>query len=373
MLFVALWTAVASCGGDASVTQPFAPDTPQPAGRRIVSITSAFRSTCVLTDAGTVFCWGENRFGEFGDGTTQPSSTPIAGAGGLHFARLYGSTGTARMCGLDAGAQAFCWGYNINGEVGNGTTDPAPTPSLVIGGHRFTTIASSYHTCGLEDAARAYCWGPSIGGELGDGTTDNFYSALSPQAVVGATRYTAITNGTEFTCALQESGSADCWGWGVGLGSGPGDRTVSTPTPVSGGLRFARISAASDWVCALTVAGAPYCWGNTGDSLRTAPTPVPTNLTFREIVAVSAHGACALTQAGEAYCWYERTAPQLVPGHHQFAGLGSGLSPDRPSLSADYCGYTAGGAGYCWYWGTIVVNGQAVPELTDPQLLPPLP
>lgn len=374
-LLLALWTSLASCGGGArdGVTEPFAPDTPQAVGHRIVSIASAYRSTCALTDAGTVFCWGENRFGEFGDGTRQPSDVPVPGASGLHFTRLFGSRGTPRMCGLDAGAQASCWGYNVNGEVGNGTTDSVQTPSPVSGGHRFAAIASSYHTCGLDESGRAYCWGSTLGGELGDGKTDGFYNALTPQAVVGTTQYTAITNGTEFSCALQGNGVADCWGWGMGTGRGVVDESDATPGPVNGAQRYARISAADDWVCALTLAGAPYCWGNAPDSARTVPTAVVTNLTFREITAVTGYGACALTQDGQAYCWNGRGTPQPLPGHHQFAGLGSGESPSRSGSSAAYCGYTAGGAGYCWYWDTVLVNGQPVPVLSTPELLPPLP
>jgi alpha-tubulin suppressor-like RCC1 family protein len=377
-LFIVLWTALASCGGDASVTAPFAPDTPQDAGHRVVSITSAYLTTCALTDAGTAACWGANTWGEFGNGTGQGSTVPVPGAGGLRLTKLFGSDGGARMCGVDMNAQAFCWGDNLAGELGNGTTDFSQTPLPVAGGHRFAAIATSFHTCALDDTGRAYCWGSKLGGSLGDGSLGSTDLVLTPQPVVGTTQYTTITNGTQFTCALQANGAADCWGAGVGLGSG--GQSASTPTPVSGGLRFARISAAEEWVCALTLAGAPYCWGNAGkksdnftDDIRTTPEPVPTSLTFREIIAVNGYGACALTQAGEAYCWFGRGTPQLVPGHHAFVGLGSGLAPGVSGNSAAYCAYTPGGAGYCWYWDTALYNGQPVPVLTTPEQLPPMP
>jgi alpha-tubulin suppressor-like RCC1 family protein len=358
VLLVALCALLANCGGEASVTQPFAQDTPQDAGHRIVSIVSAGRPTCALTDAGTVFCWGPNYLGEFGNGTKQPSNVPVSGATGLRLSKIFGSVSAARMCGLDAQAQAFCWGANF------AETDAVVTPALVPGGLRFTAIASPFGTCALDDAGQAYCWGVGFGG------------ATTPQLVAGPAQYTAITSGTNFTCALQGSGAVYCWGVGVALGS---EVTSSpTPIPVSGGLRFAHISAGDAWVCALTLAGAPYCWGSAGksgltDDVRPTPEPVPTNLTFREIIAVNGYGACALTQAGEAYCWYGRGTPQPVPGHHQFAGLGSGLSPVGSGSSAAYCAYTAGGAGYCWYWGTALYNGQPVPELTIPEQLPPMP
>ena len=381
-LLIALGALLASCGGDGSVTDPsksdtFVSETPQPAGHRIVSIASAFSSTCALLDSGAVDCWGGNVVGEFGNGTErQPSDVPVPGAGGLHFAKLYGSTLQGTLCGLDADARAFCWGNNPSGAVGNGTTAPALTPSPVAGGYRFTTMTSAYHTCALDESGQAYCWGMALGGALANGNTDPSADALTPTPVVGGAQYTAITNGLEFTCALRASGEADCWGWGAGMGSGPIDRSVSTPTAVDGGLRYSRISAGPEWVCALTLAGSPYCWGKADEwatDFRAAPAPVPTNLTFREIAAISGYGACALTSAGEAYCWWGRGKPLLVPGHHKWAGLGTGAYPAKSSATAGYSGYTDGGAGFYWSWATGSVNGQPVAFPNEPQPLPPIP
>jgi hypothetical protein len=126
----------------------------------------------------------------------------------------------------------------------------------------------------------------------------------------------------------------------------------------------------------LTVAGSPYCWGKADEwatVFRAAPEPVPTDLTFREIAAISGYGACALTAAGEAYCWWGRGKPLLVPGHHKWAGLGTGAYPAKNSATAGYCGYTDGGAGFCWSWATGSVNGQPVAFPDEPQPLPPIP
>jgi hypothetical protein len=339
----------------------------------VVSIASALRSTCALLDSGAVRCWGENRFGEFGDGTMQGSNVPVPGANGMRFAALYRSD-EARMCGLDVDGRALCWGYNVHGEVGNGTTDGALTPSLVAGGHPFTEIATSTHTCAIDASHHAYCWGLALGGGLGSTSSD--YDVLAPQAVEGTQEYTAIATGTEFTCALRDGGEADCWGWGGGLGSGARNRSVGTPTAVSGSRRYAHISAGAQWVCALTMGGTPYCWGDTGDEMsndfRASPEPVPTDLTFREITALNGYGACALTAAGEAYCWWGKGKPLVVPGRRQWAGLGSGMPLGSSGFSPGYCGYTAGGSAFCWHWEAAYVNGVPVPYLTEPEPLPPL-
>ena len=94
-------------------------------------------------------------------------------------------TGDSHTCGLTARGAAYCWGYNEDGQLGDGTTADSGTdgPQAVIGGLRFASIQTgSYHTCGLTARGAAYCWGFNAYGELGDGTTtesgDN-----GPQAV----------------------------------------------------------------------------------------------------------------------------------------------------------------------------------------------
>jgi alpha-tubulin suppressor-like RCC1 family protein len=70
------------------------------------------------------------------------------------------------------GGAAYCWGYNLNGRLGNGTTTNAVVPTAVSGGHAFTQLSSSQdHTCGVTTDGNAYCWGGNDMGELGTRTT----------------------------------------------------------------------------------------------------------------------------------------------------------------------------------------------------------
>ena len=94
------------------------------------------------------------------------------------------TVGDDHACALTVGGAAYCWGWNVFGQIGDGTTSyERPTPTLVRGGLSFRQIsAGTYHTCGVTTANRAYCWG--LGGHVGDGTN---MSRLRPAPVAGGT------------------------------------------------------------------------------------------------------------------------------------------------------------------------------------------
>ena len=158
--------------------------------QRFVQISASGGHTCGLTSRGAAYCWGENSHGELGDGTTDSSDEngPQAVIGGLKFASISVSRdgGDNHTCGLTSRGAAYCWGYNGYGQLGDGTTDSSDEngPQPVIGGLRFASISadSYYHTCGLTSRGAAYCWGYNSDGQLGDGTTTDS-DANGPQAV----------------------------------------------------------------------------------------------------------------------------------------------------------------------------------------------
>jgi alpha-tubulin suppressor-like RCC1 family protein len=325
----------------------WADDPVQPAGRRVATLATAFESVCALSDAGLVWCVGENRMGEFGDGTTRGSEGPVAGAGGLVWRELFGSSGNPRICGLDLHGRAHCWGYNVNGAVGDGSTIDRRLPAPVQTDLRFASLATSHHTCALTEAGEAHCWGP-VTAALGAMDRDSGWQT-APRRVETQQRYRAITTGMQFTCALRLTGEADCWGWGVGMGSGPGDRSVGHPTPVHGGRRYSRISAADEHVCALDAGGVAYCWGRSDwgqHEIRWEPTRVTDRIRFVEVTAGPRFGACALTEEGAAYCWGGMEPPRQVPGAHRFTSV-------HAAGHMRYCGVTPGGSVLCWRWEAI--------------------
>ena len=147
---------------------------------------------CGLTSSGDTYCWGDNDGGQLGAASTETcsglgsvidcSTVPVPVEGGVTFASV--SAGSFHSCGTTTGGLGFCWGSNSDGQLGNGTTNSAPTPSAVAGGLSFAAVSAfgRWHSCGLTTASLAYCWGFNDWGQVGNGTVDE---VLQPSAVLG--------------------------------------------------------------------------------------------------------------------------------------------------------------------------------------------
>jgi alpha-tubulin suppressor-like RCC1 family protein len=147
------------------------------------SIASGGNHTCGLTTTGEAFCWGMNGFGQLGNNSTASDSVPVPVSGGLTFTEL--AVGQMHDCGRTAAGALFCWGDNAFGQTGTGvfgTVDSVPAP--VAGGLSFGSIAmGNGHSCGLTVNRIAYCWGSNIVAELGTGSMNG--AEASPVKVAG--------------------------------------------------------------------------------------------------------------------------------------------------------------------------------------------
>ena len=126
---------------------------------------------CGIELSKLTFCVGDNDQGQLGDGTTINRSTMTQIAGGHEFQAL--AAGTNHTCGMTSAGTTYCWGSNSDGQLGIGTTGGSrSTPTLVSGSIAFTGIrGGNLITCGLAAGGAAYCWGYNQNRQLGDGTT----------------------------------------------------------------------------------------------------------------------------------------------------------------------------------------------------------
>jgi alpha-tubulin suppressor-like RCC1 family protein len=172
--------AAGQVGDSTTSFRPKMTETRLPQGVTFRSIAAAFQTACALSDAGQAYCWGKNQSGQLGNGTSSAGANPMPVAvqqpAGVAFTALSMGEyqGKAVACGLDADGQAWCWGQNDNGRVGDGTEAQRLVPTAVAQrGVRFTALAvGGVHTCALEaGTGQPFCWGANVGGAVGDGSS----------------------------------------------------------------------------------------------------------------------------------------------------------------------------------------------------------
>jgi len=284
--------------------------------------------TCALTTSGGVQCWGDNTYGQLGDGTTTDSLVPV-NVTGLTSGVSWITAGANHTCALTNSGVLKCWGDNQYGQLGvdQPTLSASSTPLDVANLSSAPTAATAgaNHTCALVDTGDLACWGLNDSGQLGDGTTTNQYA---PTAVTGLDDLVmAVDAGSQHTCA-NTSGGVYCWGSNADGQLGVGSSTPassSTPLEVTGlPAAASAISLGGYHTCAITTEGAGYCWGRNTDgqlgngstigSLAPAAVTLESaDLPLGSIDAGLAH-TCAVTASEELLCWGRNADGQLGSG-----------------------------------------------------------
>ena len=236
-----------------------------------------------MLNDGNITCWGSDGHGQLGNGatTTGDIDTPpdtIELPGGATATAI--AAGAAHTCALLNDGNITCWGYDDDGELGNGVgndpIDAPPTPITLPVGATATAITAGYaHTCALLNDGNITCWGSDWAGQLGNGTAGN-ENIDDIEALItlpnGATA-TAITAGEYHTCALLNDGNITCWGsdWDGQLGNGATTGNIDTPPAaitLPNSATTTAIAAGDYHTCALLNDGTITCWGD--DSVRAA-------------------------------------------------------------------------------------------------------
>lgn len=319
------------------------------------SIVAGDRRTCGLVDDGGVQCWG---YRYLGSGAAGSSAVPVPVTGITDAVAV--TLGADHGCVLLADTTVRCWGLNLNGQVGDGTTTTRLAPVPVTGLTGVTQIAAGDHfTCATLTDGGVRCWGSNGFRQLGVGSTPG-YSA-TPVSPVGLDEVVAVDAGANHTCALRLDATVRCWGAnGSGqLASTPGGS--GNPRPVPDLTTATSIAAGGDSTCAILADATARCWGRNdsgqlGDGTaqdRTTPTAVSGLTTVTDLSVGRLH-TCATTSDGSIRCWGD--------GSHGKLGRGSLVSSSLPVVVSGLSGsaeVTAGvdhtcvrtGSGALWCWG----------------------
>jgi alpha-tubulin suppressor-like RCC1 family protein len=325
----------------------------------ITSVTVGNDFACALTVSSEVFCWGTNGSGSLGNGGVPiNSSTAVQVLGGAQgsgklFAVSAIAGGTDFACALSS-ENVFCWGLNVDGELGNNSTALSGIPVQVlagaqsgVAGAKLTDITAislgENQACGAEvqSGGLAFCWGSNVSGQLGDNAT----AAAGPSTPVlvqdvggggDLSGIIAVAAGGRHTCALRSSSGVYCWGDGS-LGQLGNNNTLESNSPVAvlgvGGVGFltgvSSIAAGDSHTCAIansdgTNLDVVYCWGDGLDGDLGNNATIQANVPV-EVVGVGGVGVlsgilsitagaghtCALSSVGAVYCWGSNTQGAL--------------------------------------------------------------
>jgi len=199
-----------------------------------VAVIAGSRHSCALLRTGIVECWGEAGFGVLGTGSyTADSSTPVPVTGIVDAIELSGNY--LHVCALLSSGSIACWGNNTYGELGDGTTATTPTAVAVSAITNATAIsAAGVTTCALTSTGSIACWGRGDEGQLGNGTQGFFEMSTSPVGVTAITNATAISIGGGHVCALLATATVECWGLND-RGQFGNDTMISSSIPTPAG------------------------------------------------------------------------------------------------------------------------------------------
>jgi len=316
----------------------------------VVDVTTARYHSCALLGSGEVRCWGGNGSGQLGDGTVTDRLLPRPVLAPSGPGRLTGvtqiSASDQTTCARLANGQARCWGWNNNGQLGNGTLVDRSRPAVVkrvTGAGPLTGVTqidmATYHTCARLVNGQARCWGANDDGQLGDDTED---PRLRPVVVVAVSGVGALTGvrqisaGEFHTCAALLNGRARCWGDNdqLRLGNGSSFDTsrpgIVVGTGVNPQLTDVRaVVAGGRSSCALLTTGQVRCWGDNdygeigngtiGSTNYASPVAVRNPMDTANLAGATQMEAmsftfCARVNGAQARCW----------GYGDTGGLGNG-------------------------------------------------
>jgi alpha-tubulin suppressor-like RCC1 family protein len=332
------------------------------------------------TFAGQASCWGDPT--SVGNTLAHDYLWDGPVAGGFTYQAI--AAGSDHSCGVTTSGDAVCWGKNQFGQLGDGTNNPTPEPTVVTGSMTWSSLTvGAGFTCATNTSNAIYCWGNDAQDQLGDNSFSPTFS-LGPVRVASSRRFASVSSGVtgSTACALVLGGSAGgpafCWGAqtnkSLGIDTSETCGTTlcrTTPVPVVRGGTFSAVAAGGLHTCVLDASGKAICFGNNnkgqlgrGTYNGTSNCPTPTACTdgaqvvsypgtFTQIASGGLH-TCGIDRATQnALCWGEGSSGQLgigtavgvnapypVSGGRQFTRITAG--------ALHTCAIDVNGALFCW-------------------------
>jgi alpha-tubulin suppressor-like RCC1 family protein/formiminotetrahydrofolate cyclodeaminase len=327
----------------------------------VTSIAAGGLHTLALLANTTVMAWGNNGFGQLGDGSTATREVPVAVKGLIGVRGI--AAGYNHSLALMSNGTVMAWGNNESGQLGTGNTTESEVPVAVKGLTGVRAIAAgSNHSLALMSNGTVMAWGDNESGQLGNGSTAK--ASTVPVPVKGLTGVTSVSGGGAFSIALTNKGTVMAWGaddFGQLGNVGFEEPSSNVPLPVTGLSGVTAIAAGAQHSLALVSGGTLMAWGeNTygelGNAMFKARQDAP--------VAVSGlSGATTITAGGQDSAALLSTGSVMTWGIDKWGTLGNGTTGSPSNVPVTVAGITkvasisAGGL-------HMVAYGEPIPVIT---------
>jgi alpha-tubulin suppressor-like RCC1 family protein len=329
-----------------------------PVTEPVAQISAGDDVNCAVLRDHTIRCWGLGGSGQLGNATTQVIAPgPVAVSGITDSVRV--SAGSDHVCAVLRDGALRCWGDNKGGELGTGTSDRALLPRTVVNLSGAAQISAGYqHTCALLSSGAVDCWGDNSRDQLGNGAIMQPSSMPLPVPGLAPAIATQISAGPYHTCARLQGGTIACWGDNI------------APHLVAGITTAIQVAAGDGYNCAVLANGTVACWGandfgqlGNGTTMPSATPVLASGITTATQVTVNAAHTCAVLQGGTVSCWGDGFYGELGNDHTGPTAGSSvpvpvvGISASNPAsqVTAGYrhtCAVMQNGTVSCWGRGT---------------------
>ena len=326
--------------------------------------------TCGLRN-GQLLCWGDNAWGQLGDGTILSRQVPAQTLMPSPSATL--AVGESATCDADEQRRIWCWGNNQEAQLA-GVTQAAysPAPLLFVGSSNVVAMSASVHACAHARDSAAVCWGRNTVGQLGRGTATPMETSTATVTTSGSITllFERVATGYEHSCGITVGDhQIYCWGRNTEGQLGDGD-TVNSAFAVGTGHHAKAIAAGAFHTCAITLFDMLECWGANGSgqlgdggAMPLVRVPVQIGTASWSAVSAGTRHTCGIQRDGTLWCWGGNGRGPLGDGTRMGRASPVQIGTARWSSVTAGEGYTCGiqvdGSGWCWgtrLWGQLGDN-----------------
>ncbi len=288
------------------------------------SVVAGGKHACGSTIDNVLYCWGNNQFGQLGNGASSDFiPNPSYAVTGKLFMNY--DLGRNHTCGVSTDKNVWCWGSNEFGQLGNGESrlKQSEVPVQVLSSEKFRSVSITRNTsCGISINNEGYCWGDNSRGQLGNGKLGGV-SYIPIKLSNGSSDWVYLSSGTgKHICGIDTYDNLYCWGNNDKGQIGNGSESVipvRVPEHISFRRQFVQVTTGLDHTCARDNDGYVYCWGSNqygqlgiDKSVYKPTVPVAINGRYSTWSSISAgdYFTCGVSQ-GKSYCWGRNNQGQL--------------------------------------------------------------